>query len=61
MEVANAEAAKLGLAVLFHEKPFQGINGSGIWELSEKLTPPTPRLQDLSLGGQGTWEKTTEA
>jgi glutamine synthetase len=29
MEVANAEAAKLGLAVLFHEKPFQGINGSG--------------------------------
>jgi len=29
MEVANKEAAKLGLAVLFHEKPFAGINGSG--------------------------------
>merc|ERR1719271_274450 len=29
MEVANREAAKLGLAVLFHEKPFAGINGSG--------------------------------
>merc|ERR1719367_962006 len=29
MEVANNEAAKLGLAVLFHEKPFAGINGSG--------------------------------
>merc|ERR1712232_822032 len=28
-EVANKEAAKLGLAVLFHEKPFAGINGSG--------------------------------
>jgi len=29
MEVAAKEAAKLGLAVLFHEKPFAGINGSG--------------------------------
>jgi len=29
MEIANKEAAKLGLAVLFHEKPFAGINGSG--------------------------------
>jgi glutamine synthetase len=29
MEVANTEAAKLGLVVLFHEKPFAGINGSG--------------------------------
>merc|ERR1719410_1189148 len=29
MEVCNNEAAKLGLAVLFHEKPFAGINGSG--------------------------------
>merc|ERR1712217_773698 len=29
MEVANKEAAKLGLAVLFHEKPFAGINGNG--------------------------------
>jgi len=29
MEVANNEAAKLGLMVLFHEKPFAGINGSG--------------------------------
>jgi glutamine synthetase len=29
MEIANREAAKLGLAVLFHEKPFAGINGSG--------------------------------
>jgi len=29
MEVCNKEAAKLGLAVLFHEKPFAGINGSG--------------------------------
>jgi len=29
MEVATDEAAKLGLAVLFHEKPFAGINGSG--------------------------------
>merc|ERR1719454_1914800 len=26
MEVANKEATKLGLAVLFHEKPFAGIN-----------------------------------
>ena len=25
----NREAAKLGLQVLFHEKPFAGINGSG--------------------------------
>merc|ERR1712093_184693 len=29
MEVANREAAKEGLAVLFHEKPFAGINGNG--------------------------------
>jgi glutamine synthetase len=29
MEVKNREAAKLGLQVLFHEKPFAGINGSG--------------------------------
>jgi len=29
MQVASEEAAKLGLAVLFHEKPFKGINGSG--------------------------------
>merc|ERR1719453_208557 len=29
MQIANDEAAKLGLAVLFHEKPFAGINGSG--------------------------------
>lgn len=29
MEVAHREAGKLGLAVLFHEKPFAGINGSG--------------------------------
>ena len=29
MEVANREAAKEGLAILFHEKPFAGINGSG--------------------------------
>jgi len=29
MEVCTNEAAKLGLAVLFHEKPFAGINGSG--------------------------------
>mmetsp|Transcript_35745 Transcript_35745/g.58526 ORF Transcript_35745/g.58526 Transcript_35745/m.58526 type:complete len:695 (+) Transcript_35745:62-2146(+) len=29
MEVMNREAAKLGLQVLFHEKPFAGINGSG--------------------------------
>merc|ERR550532_349752 len=29
MEIANDEATKLGLAVLFHEKPFAGINGSG--------------------------------
>jgi len=29
MEVMNREAGKLGLQVLFHEKPFAGINGSG--------------------------------
>jgi len=29
MEVCNREAGKLGLQVLFHEKPFAGINGSG--------------------------------
>eukprot|EP00437_Effrenium_voratum_P011109 CAMPEP_0181421460 /NCGR_PEP_ID=MMETSP1110-20121109/13109_1 /TAXON_ID=174948 /ORGANISM="Symbiodinium sp., Strain CCMP421" /LENGTH=683 /DNA_ID=CAMNT_0023544525 /DNA_START=65 /DNA_END=2117 /DNA_ORIENTATION=- len=29
MEVMNREAEKLGLQVLFHEKPFAGINGSG--------------------------------
>jgi len=29
MEIAHAEATKLGLCVLFHEKPFAGINGSG--------------------------------
>jgi glutamine synthetase len=29
MEVAQKEAAKLGLTVLYHEKPFAGINGSG--------------------------------
>ena len=29
MEVANKEAVKMGLAVLFHEKPFAGINGNG--------------------------------
>jgi len=29
MEVCNERAAKYGLAVLFHEKPFAGINGSG--------------------------------
>merc|ERR1719367_356978 len=29
MEVATKEAQKVGLAVLFHEKPFAGINGSG--------------------------------
>jgi glutamine synthetase len=29
MQIANDEAARLGLAVLFHEKPFAGINGSG--------------------------------
>merc|ERR1712194_386793 len=29
MEVANREASLLGLAVLFHEKPFAGMNGSG--------------------------------
>ncbi|CAE8642678.1 unnamed protein product [Polarella glacialis] len=29
MEIANREAGRLGLQVLFHEKPFAGINGSG--------------------------------
>ncbi|CAE7197067.1 glnA3 [Symbiodinium natans] len=29
METMNREAEKLGLQVLFHEKPFAGINGSG--------------------------------
>eukprot|EP00928_Gymnodinium_smaydae_P012284 TRINITY_DN14462_c0_g1_i1.p1 TRINITY_DN14462_c0_g1~~TRINITY_DN14462_c0_g1_i1.p1 ORF type:complete len:396 (-),score=90.23 TRINITY_DN14462_c0_g1_i1:912-2099(-) len=29
MELMNQEAGKLGLQVLFHEKPFKGINGSG--------------------------------
>eukprot|EP00933_Yihiella_yeosuensis_P052200 TRINITY_DN50210_c0_g1_i1.p1 TRINITY_DN50210_c0_g1~~TRINITY_DN50210_c0_g1_i1.p1 ORF type:complete len:698 (-),score=171.34 TRINITY_DN50210_c0_g1_i1:198-2291(-) len=29
MQVATEEAEKLGLTVLFHEKPFKGINGSG--------------------------------
>lgn len=29
MEVCTTEAAKLGLVVLFHEKPFAGVNGSG--------------------------------
>jgi len=29
MEVCNREASKMGLQVLFHEKPFAGINGSG--------------------------------
>merc|ERR550537_629290 len=29
METMHKEASKLGLAVLFHEKPFAGINGSG--------------------------------
>merc|ERR1719502_2400952 len=29
MEIMHKEASKLGLAVLFHEKPFAGINGSG--------------------------------
>lgn len=29
MQIAAEEAQKLGLAVLFHEKPFKGINGSG--------------------------------
>mmetsp|Transcript_39446 Transcript_39446/g.88281 ORF Transcript_39446/g.88281 Transcript_39446/m.88281 type:complete len:692 (+) Transcript_39446:88-2163(+) len=29
MEVCAKEAEKVGLAVLFHEKPFAGINGSG--------------------------------
>jgi len=29
MEICTNEAQKLGLVVLFHEKPFAGINGSG--------------------------------
>eukprot|EP00448_Togula_jolla_P005581 CAMPEP_0170598024 /NCGR_PEP_ID=MMETSP0224-20130122/16022_1 /TAXON_ID=285029 /ORGANISM="Togula jolla, Strain CCCM 725" /LENGTH=729 /DNA_ID=CAMNT_0010922539 /DNA_START=93 /DNA_END=2282 /DNA_ORIENTATION=+ len=29
MEIINREASKMGLQVLFHEKPFKGINGSG--------------------------------
>jgi glutamine synthetase len=29
METMHKEASRLGLAVLFHEKPFAGINGSG--------------------------------
>merc|ERR1712232_121058 len=29
MEIMTSEAQKLGLTVLFHEKPFAGINGSG--------------------------------
>jgi glutamine synthetase len=29
MEMMNREAAKMGLQVLFHEKPFAGINGNG--------------------------------
>lgn len=29
MQMAAEEAKKMGLAVLFHEKPFAGINGSG--------------------------------
>jgi len=29
MEAMNTKAAKYGLSVLFHEKPFAGINGSG--------------------------------
>jgi len=29
MEMMTSEAQKLGLAVLFHEKPFAGINGNG--------------------------------
>jgi len=29
MEICTKEAAKLGLVVLFHEKPFAGINGNG--------------------------------
>jgi glutamine synthetase len=29
MQTATDEATKLGLVVLFHEKPFKGINGSG--------------------------------
>jgi len=29
MEIAHREAGAMGLAVLFHEKPFAGINGSG--------------------------------
>ena len=29
MEIGAAEAKKLGLHILYHEKPFAGINGSG--------------------------------
>mmetsp|Transcript_50348 Transcript_50348/g.90416 ORF Transcript_50348/g.90416 Transcript_50348/m.90416 type:complete len:762 (+) Transcript_50348:58-2343(+) len=29
MEICTSEAQKLGLVVLFHEKPFAGINGNG--------------------------------
>jgi len=29
MEVCNQQASKLGLQMLFHEKPFAGINGNG--------------------------------
>jgi len=29
MQIAAEEAQKMGLAVLFHEKPFKGINGNG--------------------------------
>jgi len=30
MEMCNREAAKIGIQVLFREKPFAGINGSGM-------------------------------
>ena len=41
MEVCAKEGQKRGLAVLFHEKPFAGINGNGkhanwsvaVWEI----------------------------
>jgi glutamine synthetase len=29
MQIMEETAVKYGLAALFHEKPFQGINGSG--------------------------------
>jgi glutamine synthetase type III len=29
MQVATEEAENTGLAVLFHERPFKGVNGSG--------------------------------